>query len=294
MKIGLRTTLVKIGYFGITTLTSVTCFAQSRPVTGWWPDPSTGLMWTGSSFSTSKSGTPFPEAQAYCSSLQLGGYSGWRLPALDEAKAAMFLSPDTYTWYDMHGNPTNSLTYMTYLFKGHLVAGRWLRTSTQEGAKVWIVVPEGGLSSKQQYPPSPVGVTGLKSIFTTVSPTKGNNVDFDALCVRQMEPDLLALAKQAEVDHPVPDLQTLKANIPLTEAKSALGNQNYQQSISDLQATLALQPNLEEADFDLGIAYGGLNQWNQAITSFSAVLKLEKSNQSALSGLKWAKKEQKA
>jgi hypothetical protein len=249
-------------------------------------------MWTGRSYSTEKFATTFPEAQAYCSSLQLSGYSGWRLPTLNEAEAAMFLTPFTVTTYDMHGHPTGSSTYMTYLFKGHLDAEGYPWTSTKEGAKVWIVDPGiNGLNSKQQYPPSPVGL-GLKGFFTTVPPTARK--EFVALCVRQMEPDLLALAKQAQVDHPVPDLQTLKANVPLTQAKIAFGNQDYPNSISDLQAALAIQPNVEEADFALGVSYGALNQWDQAIVSFKAVLKLEKSNQSALAGLKWAKQEQKA
>jgi hypothetical protein len=281
----------------LTILGCTPCFSQNRPVTNWWPDPSTGLMWTGSSFSTEKFATPYPEAQAYCSSLQLGGYSGWRLPTLDESKAAMSLQTITAWNYEDHPpySPTTHYQYMSYLYKGQLNAHGYLWTSTQEGAKAWIVLPgSNSLSFKQQYPPSPVGVAGLKGIFTTVPTGKGKAREFNALCVRQMEPDLLALAKQAQVDHPVSDLQTLKANVPLTQAKIAFGNQDYPNSISDLQAALAIQPNLEEADFALGVSYGALNQWDQSIASFNAVLKLEKNNQSALAGLKWAKQEQKS
>jgi hypothetical protein len=41
------------------------------------------------------------------------------------------------------------------------------------------------------------------------------------LCVRSIDPDLLQIAKEAQVRQPVPDLLTLKANVPLNMARQA-------------------------------------------------------------------------
>jgi len=46
-----------------------------------WTDPATGLMWTSND---SGSEVDQPQAAAYCSTLQYAGYSGWRLPTVEE------------------------------------------------------------------------------------------------------------------------------------------------------------------------------------------------------------------
>jgi hypothetical protein len=46
-----------------------------------WTDPATGLMWTRKD---NGSDVDWNEADAYCSNLQLAGYSGWRLPTIEE------------------------------------------------------------------------------------------------------------------------------------------------------------------------------------------------------------------
>jgi hypothetical protein len=46
-----------------------------------WTDPATGLMWTSKD---NGSDLDQPQAAAYCSMLQYAGYSGWRLPTLEE------------------------------------------------------------------------------------------------------------------------------------------------------------------------------------------------------------------
>jgi hypothetical protein len=50
---------------------------------GTWSDPATGLMWTGRDNGYALRWQPAVE---YCRSLQLGGYSDWRLPSIDELK----------------------------------------------------------------------------------------------------------------------------------------------------------------------------------------------------------------
>jgi hypothetical protein len=48
-----------------------------------WTDPETGLMWTGNDNGFALRWKP---AADYCNSLQLGGFSDWRLPKIDELK----------------------------------------------------------------------------------------------------------------------------------------------------------------------------------------------------------------
>jgi len=48
-----------------------------------WTDPATGLMWTGRDNGFAIRWRP---AVDYCRSLQLGGYSDWRLPSIDDLK----------------------------------------------------------------------------------------------------------------------------------------------------------------------------------------------------------------
>jgi len=57
----------------------------ARPDTtgGVWSDPATGLMWTRKDNGYALS---WQRAAEYCRNLQLGGYSDWRLPKIDELK----------------------------------------------------------------------------------------------------------------------------------------------------------------------------------------------------------------
>ena len=71
--------------------------------TTWWPDPSTGLMWTGQTHAgpstypkvaiMSRSqfffGLSWRQANDYCASLHVGDFAGWRVPTLDEVKDAI-------------------------------------------------------------------------------------------------------------------------------------------------------------------------------------------------------------
>ena len=81
------------------------CRAQewTKDPTTWWPDPSTGLMWTGQihagpstypkvavpSRSQFWIGLTWQQANDYCASLHTGGFASWRLPTLDEVKDAI-------------------------------------------------------------------------------------------------------------------------------------------------------------------------------------------------------------
>jgi hypothetical protein len=57
--------------------------AQPDTTGGMWSDPATGLMWTRKDNGYALRWQPAAE---YCRNLQLGGYSDWRLPTIDELK----------------------------------------------------------------------------------------------------------------------------------------------------------------------------------------------------------------
>jgi|ERR1700722_10044597 hypothetical protein len=55
--------------------------AQEKQTHGYWSDPSTGLMWAAKDNGTD---ITWGNAMKYCQNLGLAGYSGWRLPSVDE------------------------------------------------------------------------------------------------------------------------------------------------------------------------------------------------------------------
>jgi hypothetical protein len=55
--------------------------AQETPARGYWNDPSTGLMWAAKD---NGGDITWGNAMKYCQNLNLAGYSGWRLPSVDE------------------------------------------------------------------------------------------------------------------------------------------------------------------------------------------------------------------
>ncbi len=59
-----------------------------------------------------------------------------------------------------------------------------------------------------------------------------------ALCTRPLEADLLHIAKDAQVNHPVPDVQTLKNIVPLNKARLAFQAGQYQESVARRRARL--------------------------------------------------------
>ena len=104
-----------------------------------------------------------------------------------------------------------------------------------------------------------------------------------------MEPNLLQLAKAAAVDHPVPDLQTLQTFVPLNEARMAYQAGNYQESIVRAQVAISLKVDPARANWGIGISYGRLGQWSQAIASLQSALAIDKNLKEARTALKWAK-----
>ena len=264
---------------------------SSKMPTTWWPDPSTGLMWTGQSSFGLQNIMTWTEAGAYCSGLTLGGFSGWRLPAIPEMRSEEYLYPVTNT--DKQGM-SQTVDYLG--FKGNLKALYLTRiwTSTAAGDQQYFSVFMG--------PPDVFGMLFKGQVKAMLNPDRAEAhervsrvSDRNAvLCVRPIDADLLQLAKDAQADRPVPDLPTLKAYVPLNKARMAYQAGQYQQSIAQAQSALLLKPDFMQAYWSIGISYGMLGQWDQAVTNLEAALKIDKGYDDARHGLQWAKDNQKA
>jgi len=109
-----------------------------------------------------------------------------------------------------------------------------------------------------------------------------------------MEPDLLAAATAAQINHPVPDIQTLQTFIPLNKARMAYQAGNYQESIAQAQIAVSLKADPAVAYWGIGISYGRMGQWDQAIANLQTALSIDKNSNDAKTALKWAKEGQKA
>ena len=252
--------------------------AASKQPTTWWPDPSTGLMWAGRTPGTAMN---WKEANDYCAALQLGGYSGWRLPTLDEVKAITYLR--TVRGYFKNGD-----TGDFWIVKGGILVeggtlndmGYWVWTSSTAADKnAWMMkisayFPNEGTNTLS----SP-----MSSSFSRV-----------ALCTRPMEAEILQFAKDAQVNVPVPDILTLKAYVPLNKARIAFHAGQYQESIDQAKNALWVKSDFAPAYWGMGISYGMMGQWDFAITNLEAALKIDKDYGDAKDALKWAKEGQKA
>ena len=231
------------------------------------------------------------DAGTYCSSLTLGGFSGWRLPTLAEMRSEEYLYPVTNTDKDGFDQTVDYLG-----FKGNV--------QTSQATRIWTSSAAGD----QQYfsvfmgPPDVFGILFKGQWKAALNPDRSEAhervskvSDRNAvLCVRPIDADILQLAQDARVSHPVPDLLTLKANVPLNKARQAYQTRDYQTAISQAQSALAIKPDLPDAYWGIGISYGMLGQWDRAIANLEFALKIDKGYGDAKDSLQWAKANQKA
>lgn len=115
-----------------------------------------------------------------------------------------------------------------------------------------------------------------------------------SLCVRPIDPDLLQIAKDAQVDVPVADQQALKAYVPLNKARLAYEAGQYQESITQSRNALSMEPRILTAYWGIGISYGMLGHWDLAIANLNSAYKLDKMRGDVYSTLQWAKASKKA
>jgi hypothetical protein len=263
-------------------------------------------------------GLDWQQANAYCGSLRLDGSLGWRLPTLDEVKDAVEIikvTPDPVcpsADVAIHGGCRDQDLAPGRKYSGLALRGRislfdqsmtiWTATQSQAGSQsAWTVdldpIPRSFISLSEMTSSS-FSKTDSKATWTleldSVQPPAFNTTSMTeaymgVICVRPMERDLLAVAKQAAVDHPVPDVQTLQTFIPLNKARLAYQVGNYQESIAQAQIALSLKADPARANWGIGISYGRLGQWDQAIASLQSALAIDKNFADAQAALKWAK-----
>jgi tetratricopeptide (TPR) repeat protein len=245
--------------------------AASKDPTTWWPDPLTGLMWAGQQ---SQNRMTWQEATDYCASLQLGGYSGWRLPTLKEMSPISEYRQGSERPYMVLKNGISATSVWTSTLSGDKQA--WLVRTGES-----IAIP-----SFERFMANGPDTNHLIGKLTTRWAM--------ALCTRPMEADLLQIAGGAQVSSPIPDLVTLKANVPLNKARTAYEASRYQESITQAKNALLIKPDLAPAYWAIGISYGMLGQWDLAVTNLETALKIDKDYGDAKSALKWAEGGQKA
>lgn len=225
------------------------------PPTWWWPDPATGLVWTGW---PRKVDMNYAESQSYCSSLSLAGYSRWRLPTLAELDRVI-VEKEVGEVTDPTQFPD---LYLTLIFNQDILSG-WL----------WSTTP----SQPGELTTARMGRRGSQlGRFASSKPTdlKGHS----ALCVRAMNPDLLALATAAHPVSAVKDLRGLQAISWDAKSHADLGSGQFQTAINDARQALLLDPEVLyaesiDATYNIALAYGLLGQWDESLKRLQAVHK---------------------
>jgi hypothetical protein len=311
-----------LAFLCLTVFRTQCCPAQewSNKPTTWWPDPSTSLMWAGQIVALRPSagsniplwgGANWQQANDYCAALQSSSFAGWRLPTLDEVKDAVELirvvpapvciSADVRNGSCRDNDRVPGTKYSALYLRGGINTSGpnrtiWTATLSQNDSKsAWIVglasIPDDYVKLEMIEASSfqTAWLDEIKSIPPPLSTAELTRVDSVVLCVRLMEPNLLPAAKAAEVNHPVPDLQTLEAFIPLNKARLACQSGNYQESINQAQLAVSSKADPATAYWGIGISYGRLGQWDQAVSNLQSALAIDKNYRDAETALKWAK-----
>jgi hypothetical protein len=98
-----------------------------------WTDHATGLMWARKD---NGSDVDWNQASNYCANLQLGGYSGWRLPTIDELRG--IYDPSINIPGKWAGRTVDRTT-VTWHVKGnlHLSGWQWSNWDGNASGKAW-------------------------------------------------------------------------------------------------------------------------------------------------------------
>ena len=99
-----------------------------------WTDPAAGLMWTKTD---NGSDVDWNQASNYCANLQLGGYSGWRLPTIDELQG--IYDPSINIPGQWAGRTVDRTT-VTWHVKGnlHLSGWQWSNSAGNASGGAWF------------------------------------------------------------------------------------------------------------------------------------------------------------
>jgi len=271
--------------FLILLLASATRWLPAQQPTTWWPDPNSGVMWTGT-VTLPRANLNFEQAQARCAGVTIGGYSGWRLPTLAEVDSAT--GSDTVYGTVVVGSgrrnvaPTDEINYSdprpssNLKFNSFSLWPIWTSTSAgQDKVYVQLWTPPGRTYA--------AGVTE-RGVSTGYA---------QAFCVRPMEPDLLQLAKDAHPPSPVTGIPQLKSIALLVQAEDALAQDQFSDAVSFAKQGLALDPKSIRALDDIGMASAYAGNWADALSNLQAAKTLDKYFTATTDDLKWVEGAQK-
>jgi hypothetical protein len=251
------------------------CAAPSLPAqqqqTTWWPDPTTGLMWTGYALGRAPLFMDHQHASDACAALTDDGYQGWRLPSEDEYRTV--LEPTTFydSTYKWNGQvkSTTASTGARLKFSDFGEVQLWTSTVAGPG-KFYIFTWD-----KYAFYPALATKHGLLFGFSS------------AFCVRAMEPDLLQLAKAAHPPTPVNGIPQLKSIVLLVQAEDALADDQFDTAITDAKQALTLDPKSVRAFDDIGLANAYAGHFQDALASLQSAQSLDKSLQETNDAIKW-------
>jgi tetratricopeptide (TPR) repeat protein len=254
--------------------------SATKGPTTWWPDPTSGLMWTGTD---NGPGIDYQQAVDFCQNLQLGGFSGWRLPTIDEIEHATTYvqpGPATVLTHPKGTPPANRVPEEvpagpeSLFFKWTNTGLGWTWSSSAAGSGT--VYTEG------------IGLSGWFMKHRRVSKPE-DHVRHHAFCVRLMESDLLQTAKDANVSQAVADTKALQGWILIRKSETAIKSLQYQDAVTAAKQAVLVIPKEAQAFRDLGVAEGDLGQWDDAIASLTTAHKLNSKDDEIISNLAWAK-----
>jgi hypothetical protein len=113
-------------------------------------DKSTDLMWQKKNSSNIEDKFTWQEAKNYCSNLNLGGYSNWRLPTKSEAKSLLTYSYGTYdsewsNWFDQNKHKRNNNRFLKKEISESVPLWTWTLTIRNAySSDSWVVFFSNG------------------------------------------------------------------------------------------------------------------------------------------------------
>jgi tetratricopeptide (TPR) repeat protein len=253
-------------------LLALACAAQSNErVDSWWPDTAQGLMWSGSAVGGPSSTQNFQKAEQSCRNLSVQGFTGWRLPTITELDHVV--DSETYDMVSIHRDGAHL---------DNQVGGTGISFTSLYGAWIWSSTPgsKGNILAERH------GLEGHAQSSPTTS------WKHQVLCVRPLEPEIAALAKQAKPQYSVPSLVYLRALVPLHDSYVAYSAGNYTKGLASAQAALVISPQLPEAIYARGLNEAAMKNWQEALNDFQTVKKLKWGSMSY--AISWAKNNAKA
>jgi len=250
-----------------------TASPSNEGVTKWWPDVKNNVIWTGQRVDAKNTQT-YDQAVQLCSTLVIGNMNGWHLPTIEELDSVT--QPATEEGYAL-------TTHLNLHDTGRLWADGFVRFA-----------PHGPGGIMWSSTPGPKGKMVMENIMAAshFNSATNDHINRGAYCVRPMDPEIAAIAKQVLPTNAVANLTELQNLVPLRQAFDAYTKHDYAGSLAGAQAALEINPQFPEAFYAKALSQAGLDQWSDAVTSLKMVKKLKWGSMN--DAIDWAEKNEKA